>query len=116
MRSIFFALFFGILAYIIYIWMQRFAEWNRNNHMPREAVRAQLLKKEKRADTAMMPVGADGAMMPMDNTTYHLFFRTADGEERKYSVSAKIYRNVTEGSNGTLAFQGTRFLDFEADN
>lgn len=113
---VFFAMFFGVLAYFLYILIRKFVEWERNNRMPRETVRAQLLRKEKHADTAMLPVGADGALMPMDNTTYHLIFLTADGAERKYSVPARNYRNLTEGNVGTLAFQGTRFLDFEAEN
>jgi len=113
---VFIALFAGVLAYIIISWIKKIAEWNRNNHAPLESVPAQIVKKETHSDTAMVPMGTDGAMMQTDNTSYALTFQTETGEQKKFQVTNKIFKQMLQGESGTLQYQGTRFVGFERNS
>ena len=115
MKMLFFLVFFAVVGYILYAMLSKLAEWHRNNLAPEESVRAQLVKAEEKKSTSMMPVGADGAMMPVDSTSYELTFSMESGEEKQYKVSGKIYRKLVQGAVGTLRFKGTRFMAFDPE-
>ncbi|MBR5371207.1 MAG: DUF2500 domain-containing protein [Oscillospiraceae bacterium] len=112
MEGLFFLIFFIVAGFILLQIVRSFAQWISNNNAPLISVSAQIVKKEESSDTTMVPVGTDGAMMPMSGTAYTLWFRTETGEEKKYSVSRKVYNNANHGDVGTLQFKGTRFIAF----
>ena len=45
-------------------------------------------------------------------TSYYITFQLSNGERKEFSVSAKNYGLIAEGDNGTLKYQGTRFVSF----
>ena len=108
-------MFACITAAVIVLLIAKIAEWAQNNRAPQETVRATLIRAEKHTDTSLMPMGTDGAMMPIEDVTYSLLFQTERGETKKFSVAKRVYRAVSQGQTGTLRFQGTRFLDFTPD-
>lgn len=114
-EGVFWLAFLGIGAVVLYVFVSKIIEWNRNNHAPKEAVCAQLVGKEAHTSTSMVPTGTDGSMMVTDNTSYELVFHTTSGEQKKYYVNHSEYKKAVQGASGVLHFQGTRFLAFIPD-
>lgn len=108
-------LFFAITGIVLFFFLRGIVEWMRNNAAPLEAVRAQLVHKQEHVSTSMVPIGSDGAMMPMDDNWFELIFRTETGEEKKYQVSQKVYEAIRQGDAGTLECKGTRFMAFQPE-
>ncbi len=115
MSLFFILLFIGITAAVAAVFVTKIAEEIQNDRAPQEQTRAQVVQLQRKDDTSMMPMGADGAMMPVSNTVYEVIFRTQTGETKKYRVKAEAFRSMQENQIGTLCFQGTRFLGFEPD-
>ena len=44
---------------------------------------------------------------------YYVSFEVANGDQMEFRVSGPEYRMMTEGNEGMLSFQGTRYLEFE---
>ena len=111
-------LFYFVTAVIIFVFIyvlsKNIGEWAQNNRAPVTRIQATVIDMQEKDDTSMMPVGTDGGMMPMSNTTYHVRFQTADGEQ-DFSVPKKLYRSLRVGQAGLLESKGTRFLSFETE-
>jgi hypothetical protein len=44
---------------------------------------------------------------------YHLTFQTGEGSRRRFFVSKNEYQRLTEGDQGSLTYQGGRYLGFK---
>ena len=106
-------LFFIVFAVVfIYVVVKIISEWVNNRNSPvleREAVVEELFTRE---ETSMIPIGADGAMMPTSETLYYVRFRLADGSHPDYKISRKLWNSLRTGTQGTLVTQGTWFKGF----
>lgn len=113
MQYIFPIMFVGILACVIYVFAKSIAGWMRNSLAPVERVQAAVIGMEKKDDTSMVPVGTDGAMMPISGTAHHVRFQTVSGNVQDFIVPGEVYESLTVGTEGILESKGTRFLNFE---
>ena len=50
------------------------------------------------------------------STTYYVTFQVESGDRIEMSVSGSEYGKLTEGDEGKLTFQGTRYLQFNMEN
>ena len=51
--------------------------------------------------------------MSHTSTTYYATFQVESGDRMEFSVSGAEYGMLAEGDQGSLTFQGTRYLGFE---
>lgn len=119
--SIFSALFlFGFLftaGFAVFIIIKRLDVERQNNLSPRLTVSASVTAKRTEDTHSTHPYandfsGADG-FYTETSTSYYVTFRVASGDRMEFSVRRDSYELLSEGDEGTLSFQGTRFLSFE---
>lgn len=95
---LFFVLFFGILAVLIF---QGIAKWNKNNNSPKLTVDAKVIARRTH-------VWGDHS-----RTDYYITFEVESGDRLELEVPSSQFGYLVEGDKGKLTFQGTRFLGFE---
>lgn len=96
-----FVLVFGI---IIVTMVRGVGEWNKNNQSPKLTVPATVVAK--RSDVHR------GIETMHTFTSYYVTFQVESGD---FEVSDMEYGMLAEGDRGTLAFQGTRYLNFHRE-
>lgn len=82
------------------------SEWSRNKNSPVSTEKAVVVKKRKKTYT-------------YNNGYYKKYFTTfqlVSGEQLKLKVSQKTYKELEEGMEGSLTYQGTRYHSFEVKN
>ena len=57
--------------------------------------------------------GTGGAGHTGSSTDYYVTFQVESGDRMEFAVSGSEYGMLAEGDQGTLTFQGTRYLSFE---
>ena len=72
--------------------------WNHNHQTPRLTVSAKIIHKRC---TTQYPI------------VYYITFFTEKGHRLELPVSEQEYGLLPEGADGTLTYQGTRFLAFQ---
>jgi len=78
--------------------------WASNNAKPVLTARARVTGKRTR-------VTGGGEMR--SHTSYYATFELVEGRTRhEFKVSGKVYGMLSEGDEGHLAYQGTRYHDF----
>ena len=111
MFSIVFSLFFLlVLGIFVFVFIQMFSQWNKNNHSPRLTVDATIVAKRNHISRHH-----HGTDMHMHHTTstYYVTFQVDSGDRLELLVPAIQFGLLIEGDHGKLSFQGTRFLSFE---
>jgi hypothetical protein len=111
MFSILFSLFFLlILGVFVFVLIQGFSQWNKNNHAPRLTVDATIVAKRNHISRHH-----HGTDMHMHHTTstYYVTFQVESGDRMELLVPGNQFGLLIEGDRGKLSFQGTRFLSFE---
>lgn len=110
-------LFIFIIIIFIVVLVKNISEWNRNNHSPITDTEAVVALKKISTATHQHPVGGDASgaqgMHISTSTEYYITFRTKDGELKKFRVNEREYSLVSEGQEGKLSFQGSRYIGFE---
>ena len=99
-----FVLVFGI---IIVTMVRGVGEWNKNNQSPKLTVPATVVAK--RSDVHR------GIETMHTFTSYYVTFQVESGDRMEFEVSDMEYGMLAEGDRGTLAFQGTRYLNFHRE-
>ena len=84
-------IFILIFIMIIFTLAKGISTWHKNNNSPRLTVSARIVAKRQ-------------------NTTYHNQPNAGD------TSGAYEYGKLTEGDEGKLTFQGTRYLQFNMEN
>ena len=102
----------GIVCACIVVFARAIVQWIKDSKAPVETVPAEVLALYTKDDTAMMPMGSDGAMMPVSNTVCCVRFALADGTVSEYQVPRRLYSGLAVGMRGQLTYQGTRFRGF----
>jgi len=82
------------------------AEWANNNSMPVQSEHVRIVAK--RSETRGHSEG------PV-STRYYVTFELLSGDRRELSIHGKEYGMLSEGDEGTLTYQGTRYRGFDRD-
>ncbi|MDR2606228.1 MAG: DUF2500 domain-containing protein [Oscillospiraceae bacterium] len=90
--------------------------WSKNNNSPIIPAPAKLVSKREEV-SSFHHASADGIGGHMHyTTTYYATFEFSNGERLELQLDGGEYGLLAEGDEGTLTFQGTRFLGFERQN
>lgn len=114
MVVLFFVCFLGVIGYIV---MKSVVQWNRNNHSPLKNVPATVIAKRTQVSSHQHAnandfTGAHG-YSTTSSTDYYITFETESGERIEFCVKGSEYGLSIEGDEGTLSYQGTRYLGFK---
>lgn len=106
---ILFMLMFGLIAGMFVVLLVRnIGTWNKNNHSPRLTVSATVTAKRTQVNHHGSMNSAGGS-----STRYYVTFQVDSGDRMELPVSGPEYGMLAEGDQGSLTFQGTRYLGFE---
>ena len=106
MFSLMFILVFGIFIVTI---VRGISQWNKNNNSPRLTVQALVVSKR----THVSHHHHDHHVH--HSTSYYVTFQVESGDRMELHVTGQEYGLLVEGDQGSLSFQGTRYLGFERD-
>ena len=113
-------IFILIFIMIIFTLAKGISTWHKNNNSPRLTVSARIVAKRKNTTYNNQPNAGDtsGAhgYHTTSSTTYYVTFQVESGDRIEMSVSGSEYGKLTEGDEGKLTFQGTRYLQFNMEN
>lgn len=104
MPVFFVIVFVIILAIVVTTLVRNITTWSSNNQQPRLNVEATVAGKRTRTS---------GGNQTAVSTHYYVTFEVASGDRMELKVSGQAYGLMVEGDQGTLQFQGTRYLDFQ---
>ena len=111
-------IFILIFIMIIFTLAKGISTWHKNNNSPRLTVSARIVAKRQNTTYHNQPNAGDtsGAhgYHTTSSTTYYVTFQVESGDRIEMSVSE--YGKLTEGDEGKLTFQGTRYLQFNMEN
>lgn len=114
---IFILSFVLFLVVFIVILFKSISEWNHNNHSPLLSVDASVQSKRTSLTTHQHPNGGDASgaqgFYSSTTTTYFVTFQVESGDRMEFCVDGNAYAFLSEGDNGKLSFQGTRYIGFE---
>lgn len=82
--------------------------WSKNNASPRLTVSAQVVTKRTQVSHHHHQES-----MSHTSASYYATFQVESGDRMEFSVSGAEYGMLAEGDQGSLTFQGTRYLGFE---
>lgn len=113
-------IFILIFIMIIFTFAKGISTWHKNNNSPRLTVSARIVAKRQNTTYQNHPNAGDtsGAhgYHTTSSTTYYVTFQVESGDRIEMSVSGSEYGELTEGDEGKLTFQGTRYLQFNMEN
>jgi len=104
---IMFFLVFGIIAFSIF---KSIKQNMYNNKQPIIPVQAKIVTK--RYDISHHHNGTSNNMHHSSSTWYYATFEMTNGERMELQVPSGEFGMLVEGDEGTLEFQGTRFISF----
>ena len=113
-------IFILIFIMIIFTLAKGISTWHKNNNSPRLTVSARIVAKRQNTTYHNQPSAGDtsGAhgYHTTSSTNYYVTFQVESGDTIEMSVSGSEYGKLTEGDEGKLTFQGTRYLQFNMEN
>ena len=106
-------IFVLVVGGIILTVVRGIGTWSKNNASPRLTVSAEVATK--RTDISRHRHHSSGTGMGHTHTStrYYVTFQVESGDRMEFSVSGAEYGMLAEGDQGSLTFQGTRYLGFE---
>ena len=110
MKAIVYIVFFLVLGIFAFVVVKLITEWVKNNNSPRLSVDAKIVEK-RRATHYHHNHGHHH-----HTHSYHITFETQNGERMELRVPRQEYDVLTEGDEGVLTYQGTRYLGFVKKN
>ncbi len=109
--AIFPIMFFLVFGLIIYNIVKNIQVNMRNNKQP--IVPVQVKISAKRYDVSHHHhQGSDNINHTTSSTSYYVTFEMINGERMELQVPSGEFGMMVEGDQGTLQFQGTRFISF----
>lgn len=113
-------IFILIFIMIIFTFAKGISTWHKNNNSPRLTVSARIVAKRQNTTYQNHPNAGDTSgshgYHTTSSTTYYVTFQVESGDIIEMSVSGSEYGKLTEGDEGKLTFQGTRYLQFNMEN
>ena len=107
-QILFFLMFALVLGMILFTLVRNVGEWNKNNHVPRLTVDAEVVSKRMAVTRHHNQNGAGAS-----STSYYATFQVSSGDRMELRLNGQTYGLLAEGDLGQLTFQGTRYLDFQ---
>ena len=104
-------IFLVVIGMFIFIAAKGISQWNKNNHSPRLTVPATVVAKR----TNVSRHHHNNMHHTTHSTTYYVTFQVQSGDRMELHVTGQEYGLLVEGDQGSLSFQGTRYLGFERD-
>ncbi|MBE6962451.1 MAG: DUF2500 domain-containing protein [Ruminococcaceae bacterium] len=105
-------MFIVVIGMFVVSAVQGVSRWNKNNNSPRLTVQATVVAK--RADISRHHhSGANDHHHSHTSTTYYVTFEVESGDRMELQMDGSDYGLLVEGDQGSLSFQGTRYLGFE---
>ena len=102
---IFGAVFLFIIGTFIGIAVRGIINAAKNDNSPRVPAQARVVAKRLYT--------SGGARDTSASTSYYITFEFLSGDRKEFYVPYREYGLIAEGDNGTLTFQGSRFISFE---
>ena len=103
--QIFFGFWFVfVFGIVIFVFASNIKQWHKNNNSPRLTVNAQIVSK--RFSSHHHHNGGS-------THSYYVTFQFESGDRLEMHVPRDEYGLLVEGDQGSLTFQGTRYLSFE---
>lgn len=101
-----------VIAFIINAF-QALSQWNKNNHSPRLTVYTIVTSKRIDVSHHTHSNAGNAGVHHSTATQYYVTFQVESGDRMELSVNGTEYGMLSEGDEGNLTFQGTRYLSFE---
>ena len=105
-------IFLTVIGMFIFIAARGISQWNKNNHSPRLTVPATVVAKRTNVSHHHHH---NNMQHTTHSTTYYVTFQVQSGDRMELHVTGQEYGLLVEGDQGSLSFQGTRYLGFERD-
>ena len=105
-------IFLVVIGMFIFIAAKGISQWNKNNHSPRLTVPATVAAKRTNVSRHHHH---NNMHHTTHSTTYYVTFQVQSGDRMELHVTGQEYGLLVEGDQGSLTFQGTRYLGFERD-
>lgn len=110
MFSLFPIMFFLVFGIIIFSIAKSIKQNMYNNKQPIIPVQAKIVTK--RTDVSHHHHGTSDNMHHSSSTWYYATFEMTNGERMELQIPSREFGMLVEGDEGTLQFQGTRFISF----
>lgn len=104
-------IFLVVIGMFIFTAAKGISQWNKNNNSPRLTVPATVVAKR----TNVSRHHHNNMHHTTHSTTYYVTFQVQSGDRMELHVTGQEYGLLVEGDQGSLSFQGTRYLGFERD-
>lgn len=105
-------IFLVVIGMLIFTAAKGINQWNKNNHSPRLTVPATVVAKRTNVSRHHHH---NNMHHTTHSTTYYVTFQVQSGDRMELHVTGQEYGLLVEGDQGSLTFQGTRYLGFERD-
>lgn len=105
-------IFLVVIGMLIFTAAKGINQWNKNNHSPRLTVPATVVAKRTNVSSHHHH---NNMHHTTHSTTYYVTFQVQSGDRMELHVTGQEYGLLVEGDQGSLSFQGTRYLGFERD-
>lgn len=105
----FFIIFTLVLGMFIVTAVKGIRQWNKNNHSPRLTVPATVVAKR----TNVTHHNNGDVHHHHTSTSYYVTFQVESGDRMELHMDGTEYGLLVEGDQGSLTFQGTRYLSFD---
>ncbi len=105
---LFITVFVIVIGTFVVMAVRGVGTWSKNNASPRLTVSAQVVTKRTQVSHHHHQES-----MSHTSTSYYATFQVESGDRMEFSVSGAEYGMLAEGDQGSLTFQGTRYLGFE---
>ena len=112
---IFFCLMFAVaFGLIIGTAVKASREKKANDAAPVQELEARVASRRSHVSSALQSVDRETADVRglTARVTHYITFQMQNGEEMELQVSAADYEQLTEGEQGVLSLQGSRYLGF----
>lgn len=105
---LFLIVFVLIIGCVIFVMVRGVSQWHRNNQSPVLTVTAQVVTKRSEVIRHN-----HGDHVGHTSTTYYATFQVESGDRLELLIPRDEYGMLVEGDQGSLTFQGTRYLGFQ---
>ena len=105
---LFITVFVIVIGMFIVTTVRGVGTWSKNNASPRLTVSAQVVTKRTQVSHHHHQDS-----MSHTSTAYYATFQVESGDRMELPLSGSEYGMLAEGDQGSLTFQGTRYLGFE---
>lgn len=105
---LFITVFVIVIGTFIVMAVRGVGTWSKNNASPRLTVSAQVVTKRTQVSHHHHQES-----MSHTSTSYYATFQVESGDRMEFQLNGSEYGMLVEGDQGSLTFQGTRYLGFE---